>query len=238
MRTILMAILASLLAGCGSDLPTYPPMAPEEAWRIVADRASMIRAVSAEADATLTGADATSLRVDAALVMAPPDRVRLRAWKVGHAVLDVTSDAGAVWVDSPPAPDGRAGTETLGVAPDDLARGLLLMPAWAFVAEVPARAERHAGRYVFELSTDLGDLTCEVAERTLAVRRWSMAGDAHGDRTLELSDHRLVGGVPWAHEAMLRAGGRSIRLRLRNVDLAHQPDPRAFTPPAGARRLP
>ena len=234
MRVVLLLVASLLVGGCAAPLPTYAPMEASAAWRIVAERASSIRGVTSEADTTLTGDDGTSLRVDAALLLAPPDRLRLRAWKLGHAVLDVTGDGGVVWVDAPEVPEARGGADALGVEPAALVRGLLLVPGWAFARREPVRAERRADRYVYELDTPDGPLTCEVDVRTLAVRRWRV----EGGQTLELSAHRLVDGVAWPGTAVLRDGARSVRLRFRDVALDAAPDERVFAAPAGARRLP
>ena len=237
MRTELAIMMASLLLGCGSALPTYRPMEPQDAWGIVSERTLTIHAVSAEADVTLTGADGPSMRVDAALVLARPDRSRFRAWKVGYAVLDVTGDAGAIWFDAPDVSADRASGEDLGVAPAYLARGLLLIPGWAYAGVQPIHAERQLGRYLFELPSPDGLVTCEVSVRTLVVLRWQMTNADADTYTVELRKHCLVDGIPLAYDVVLRADDRSVRIRLRNVDLTSPPDPGVFTPPAGAVRM-
>ena len=237
MRPALL-VIAMLIGGCGTVLPTYPSMGPRDAWPIVSQSASSIRAVLAEADTTLTGDDGTSVRLDVALVMAPPDRVRLRAWKVGHMVLDVTSDGGVVWIDAPEGPAGRSVVDTLGVAPADLVHGLLLIPGWPMGDKEPDDAERRTDQYVYQMASPWGQLICEVDVRTLVVRRWRINSETGGGHSLALSGHRLVGRVPWPDVAVLRDGPRSVRLRFRHVQLDETPDDQVFEAPQGARRLP
>ena len=76
MRLAVPVILASALVGCGSGLPAYPLMDPDAAWSLMAARADDITTVSGAADATLTGPDGTTLRLDVALAMADPPASR------------------------------------------------------------------------------------------------------------------------------------------------------------------
>lgn len=227
MRALLLLILT--MTGCGADLPTYEAMAPETAWAIIAERAAAIEAVSVEADVTLMDASGDRMRVDAAIVMAAPNLVRLRAWKLGHAVFDVTVDSNDVWLDAPAPPDGEAGP--LDVPPESLAQGLLMIPGWTSARPVEAELDEVGYRYRFVLPD--GNLTCRASARTLVVTSWRL--DAR-DATIELDDYRLVDGVVWPHRITLTLEGRGVEIRVRDVDF-DDVDPRAFTPPRGARRV-
>jgi len=81
-------LLSSPAISCAAPerIPTYPPMPVEErcgSWRI--GRMRFIRFGAGEV--TLTRADGESVRFDTAVVLAPPERARVRAWKFGQACL-------------------------------------------------------------------------------------------------------------------------------------------------------
>ena len=112
------------LAGCAarrpveSNLPTYGRLDPAAALRMLAERSASVRSVSAQAGLTLTRADGQSVNLDGAVVMAPPGRVRLRAWKFNQAIFDLTLTPDGLWVLTPDDPARRANSTTNGRGDD------------------------------------------------------------------------------------------------------------------------
>lgn len=235
-RLLFIPALAAMLTGCAATLPTYEPMEAREAWRVVAERIEAIESVRAEADATLSGPDASSLRVDAVLLLRAPNGTRLRAWKLGHAVLDLTATGEGVWFDSASPPDGTDET-TFGVGPDELAEGLALLGGWRYEANVPTRAERVGDCYEFDCPTESGTVRCVVDGSALVPLSLSRAGPDVTEFSLELDRYRLVGDTPWPQRARLEAGDRSILLVFRDVTLNEPLPAGAFAPPSTAERI-
>jgi hypothetical protein len=226
----------ALLVACAAPLPTYEPMDAHQAWDIVARRIASLQTVQAEADATLSGPEGSSLRLDAAVILQAPSSVRFRAWKLGNAVLDLTGTGEGVWFDAPPAPEGSS-EMSLGVGPRDLASGLRLLGGWEYAADEPTHAELVGDAYIFECRTPSGAIRCEVDGRTLLPRRLSQAGDDDPRFDMELTRYRVVDGLPWPGRVVMRAGERSIVLDFRDVAL-NEPGPGgAFTPAPSAERV-
>src|SRR5438105_2819264 len=105
----ILVFFTFLIAGCATPerIPKYPPMPPDQALKLLADRAHVIHAVTAQGTITLTRAKGDTVRLDAAVVLDPPTRARLRAWKFGHAVFDMTLTPEGLWLVAPDDPDRR-----------------------------------------------------------------------------------------------------------------------------------
>jgi hypothetical protein len=235
-RVALAMGLGAMLGGCAARLPTYESMEAIEAWSIVADRITGVESMRAEADATLYASDDTNMRVDAVLLMQAPHSTRIRAWKLGHAVLDLTATDDNVWFDDP-SPSENQGDPELGVGPLELAEGLALLAGWSYATGIPVVAERSADAYIFECRTARGVVHCVVDGSTLLPRSISRIDEAGVEFSLELDRYRLVGETPWPHRASLRAGGRSIVLVFRDVILNEPLPAGAFVPSASAESV-
>ncbi len=89
------------LAGCQSEhLPTHPLLPAVATQQYLRDQSHQIHTVSAEGSITLTRPDNQSIRFDGAMVMRPPEQARIRAWKLGQAVFDLTLNESGVWLVS------------------------------------------------------------------------------------------------------------------------------------------
>src|SRR5205085_684147 len=75
--------------------------------KVLADRATAVKTLSSQCRLTLTRPDGQSVQLDGAIAMAPPDRLRLRAWKFNQAVFDLTLTQGGLWVVAPDEPSRR-----------------------------------------------------------------------------------------------------------------------------------
>ena len=74
-----LGIAIALVCGCRSSiapLPTYQGRSAAEELALVRERSNGIHDISGQAFLTLTEADGQTIRLEAALVMAPPDRAQ------------------------------------------------------------------------------------------------------------------------------------------------------------------
>jgi hypothetical protein len=228
-----------LAAGCAArsdeKLPTVKWRDHDEALRILAERAQAVRTVTAEGLITLIRPDGESVRFDLAMVRDRDRGVRLRAWKLGRAVFDLTMTPDGVWLLTPDDPSLKQKVRTAGVS----ARQLL--DAWEmfngeFFVSGNGDFQHRAGVLRYATSNAF----CEIDRRTLTPRRYALV-DATGRQrfVLALSDYREITRIPFAHRyvATSRDEGE-IRIVLREVELNAELAPAAFTPPRRAEKLP
>lgn len=235
------AIVAGLavivaLGGCTAALPTYPGMSDDAALGLIAERLESVRAVSAVADISLTGPDGRRVRLDGAFIAMPPDRARLRAWKFGTPVLDLTVLPQGVWVYSPDTP-GRAGGHDLSRIPAaSIAPALELLSA-AYFRRARPLAGASTGRTIVVVGPALGseEVRCEIDRATLTPRRFLVAS-GHGE--LLLDKYAKVGAIVWPHVIHFRGEEGEILVRLDELELNIELPGEAFTPPGRARLLP
>ncbi len=258
---LLVVACALCCLGCAGravewPLPTYAALSAEESLRVIALRQARITSVWAQCDIVLTDADGQRVPLDGVLLAMPlaptGPRVRLRAWKLGRSVLDLTLAEGAVWLVAPEnSPLNNRGTPSsdLPTPPADAAAS----PAQP--ARRIAAALDFIGPRFFQAATVVGssattitaagpgadNTTCEIDRATLTPRVF-MRGGAEGRSAvagdLRLSEYRLIGTIPWAHRLRLSGPGGAADVLMSDVELNGDLPAGAFTPPVRARRLP
>ena len=239
-----VACLASLLGGCApkpppENLPAYPSMDARSSLRTLAERARQVRSLSGEGLITLTRPDGQSVRLDAAIAMRPPERARIRAWKFGRAVFDLTVTPDGVWVLAPEDPQRREQVRSAGVGAAQLARTWSVLSG-GFFEQAGLKTEMNGTR--LQLRRDApGEPTvvCEVDRRTLTPRRYAMLDDRGATRfTLTLDRYQAHGAAVWPTKLVATSAGGVVEVELRQVDVNPDLPPTAFTPPRRAERLP
>lgn len=238
-RAIVAALAMIMLGGCGTAgpvLPTYAAMTDTESLQVIAARMDSVKTISAASDLKLTNVQGETVTLDGAFVAQPPEKARLRAWKFGSAVFDLTILPAGVWAYAAE----REGT------PADMTR----MPAAAVSRSIEmlsgtyfARALAVEGNSTSEVLVVVGeafgrqDVRCEIDRKTLTPRRFVIAG---GDKDLEivLDRYSMIGEIVWAHRMAFRSADGEIVIRLADVELNGEVSESAFTPPGRATKLP
>jgi hypothetical protein len=253
---------AGFSLGCASkalesSLPIYPLMSDQESLRIIVERQGRIASVSAQCEIVLTDAEGQRVNLDGVLLAMPlaqtGDRVRLRAWKLGQAVFDLTLVDGSAWLIAPENPrPGNQDEDSRGPSPNPPHS----VAAPAETARRIAEALDFIGPRYFQNATVVGssrglltvvaaeprvDRTmCEIDRATLTPRAFISGGtgrDRADTSELSLSEYRLIGTIPWAHRLLLRGPGGIIDVAMSDVELNGELPANAFTPPARAKEL-
>jgi outer membrane lipoprotein-sorting protein len=260
MALAFLACASVLLSGCAAPtpvdkgLPVYPGLSDGAALKILVDRAAAVHTVQATCSVTLRRGDGDSVQLDGALAMAPPDRMRLRVWKMGQAVFDVTVLPEGVWVEAADrghADDIRRSTNDTAVVERALGwfiGGFFADPA---LVQDPSTTTR---RIVYWRPEDFGGLVrCDVDRLTLTPRRYRVLDAAGAVRyTLHLSAYQMFAGIAWpthivaistpAPPGELILGGSVISgfmdIVLSDVQINQGLAPEALIPPRNAEKLP
>src|SRR5437016_14515019 len=124
-RALFFAVAVALfLGGCAAhreDLRTVHFRDDREALDILIRRADAVKTVSSQGTITLQRPDGESVRLELAMVRAGPDELRLRAWKLGRAVFDLTKTGEDVWLFTAEDPSLRTRARSAGSNPKELA---------------------------------------------------------------------------------------------------------------------
>jgi outer membrane lipoprotein-sorting protein len=234
-----LSVVACILlaAGCAQreNIPTYPPMDAQQSLATIRQRSAQIQNVSGEGAITLTDPTGRSVRLDAAFVLAPPERARVRAWKFGQAVLDLTILPEGTWVYLPRAEDDHA--EQLRAASGNTGRALRQwLGLLAGQLDTPQSSARVEGSRIIVTrpASDGMMLTAIVDRATLTPRRYALKDVAGRERfTLSLDHYRLLGPTVWPEHVEARSESGTIAIEMRDVEL-NDAAPGAFKPPARA----
>lgn len=247
-----MCVLA--VAACGTTpLPTYGAMADEEALAVIAERLDAVKRVTATTDIVLTDARGESVSLDGAFVAEMPDRARLRAWKFGTAVLDLTITPDGVWAIVPER-DGAgeiSQLSSMGVA------RVLEMATGAYFRTAHSIEEASTAQVLVVQGRAMGvdAVRCEIDRATLTPRRYLIVagtGDSLHEMTLTLDRYDMVQNhdvaslaselrapaVAWARRVTFSGPKGTIVLRFGDVELNGHVEPAALAAPARAVRLP
>ena len=239
---ILAITLLSLAGGCAhrpaENLPAYRWVDASSAARDLCQRARAVHSASAEAALTLTRPGGQSVRLDAALVMRPPQSMRMRAWKFGQRVFDLTLTPQGLWVEGPQDPGRRAQALPASLDAAKVARAWSLMSGMFFCEPGSRLLDRGGARFRVERTSQGQRIVCEVDKATLTPRRYSLLNSSGATRfTLGLEHYEMIGGIAWPTQLSARSEGGTIQIELKNVELNSELAPNAFVPPRHAQRV-
>jgi hypothetical protein len=243
MRPALHSLLAfslwTLCVGCAEQhLPTYPFMDASATQTALADRASAIHDVSAQGLLTLTRSDGQSVRLDAALAMAPPDCSRIRAWKFNQAIFDLTVCPRGVFLEGSSDPAHKDQIRAAGASAAKMARTWSLMAGGFFLS--PDLVGTIDGKTIHFSKKDAeGVIVCDVNRATLTAERYRLIDPRGQTRfSLELEDYAQFDGSLWPQKITATADSGTVQIELHDVELNGGLPPAAFDPPPRAEKLP
>lgn len=238
-RVAMVALfVAVILGGCASDLPVYPAMSDADAIAAIATRQSALKSISAECDLDLTDAQGQRVRLEGVLVADLPHRMRLRAWKFGAAIFDLTLADGKGWVLLPEDGPGAHRLDVDQVPVRRVGEALALLGPEYFRTARPAGGEPGVLRAQGS-AFGRNDVACEIERLTLTPRRFIVeSGEASPPSELLLDDYTRIGDLVWPCRLRLRSPSGEVLIRVRELELNGELPPGAFTPPTRAKALP
>lgn len=236
--TLILAMFA--LIGCArkENIPSYPMMSETESLDLIKQRSQDVRDVSGQGTVMLTDAKNNSVRMDAAFVFAPPNRARVRAWKFGQAILDLTLTKDETWLFLPRRDDhadqiktastetSRALREWLKLLAGDLSASGATITSTSREITITRPAEQDGQRIV-----------CTIDRATLTPRKYELIdAQSRSHFSLTLSRYQTLGATVWPTQIEASGGTGRIEIVLRELLLNNAPEA-AFKPPARAERL-
>lgn len=241
MRFPALLMLAIFIAGCAShpteNLPQVRWDSHANALRILRDRADSIHTISSTGDITLSRKPGDSVRLDLAMVSRRPDHLRLRAWKLGRAVFDLTLTPDGLWMLTPDDPSLKSKARAGGLDAAQLAK------SWAtFSGAIFKRSDLTFtdadGQLKITAPLEDSRVTCLIDAKTLTPRSYELT-DPSGRRrfNLKLDHYTLINGIPFPLRYDAQSDSGTIRIDLRNVDLNTELAPAAFVPPRRAEKV-
>lgn len=242
------------LSGCSpAPLPRYPLMNARQSLDAMRARSAEIRSVSGRGELGLDDPEHGTVRFEAAFVMRPPQHARVRAWKLGHAVFDLTATPDGVWIYTPEeqATEGVPNPNRSTASPlsATLARTSDALPDWmAVLWGHDSPDTREAGTRTTELQGPMlvlndalasgGCFRRTVRRATLTTERAEVFdSDGASLFTLDLSDYRELRGVVWPCTIVASSSGGRVTILTRDLVTNAESDA-AFTPAARSRKLP
>jgi outer membrane lipoprotein-sorting protein len=238
--TSAMLLLFTLAGGCAprEHVPPYHWTDDATALRDLAARARAVHTASAQCQITLTRPDGQSVRLDGALVMQPPDRVRLRAWKLGQAVFDLTIVPQGVWMVLPEDPQSKQRIVPAGASAAEMARAWALFSGGFFAGSDALVTYSGGPRFHVVRWIEGKKVDCEVERATLTPRRYVMSDSSGLKRfTLELQNSQMIGNIAWPTNLIARSENGTISLQLHDVELNAELPSAAFIPPRRAEKM-
>jgi hypothetical protein len=238
---IRVALFAAVLAaGCASRpaVPKQPMLQPPQAIALLAEQDSKITSATGEGSVLLTRADGQSVRLDTVVVAQFPDRVRLRAWKMGQAVFDLTLTPDGVWMLVADK-SRREKILTAGANAAQFMRGWSSLHAGFFTDPNLKIIEETPELLVLERPIEGGQRIRAVIDRgTLTIREHSVLDDKGVSRfTLTYDRYQMVNGFPWPMRLRAQGEQGQIEVSFDEVQLNQAPPAGAFTPPKRAEKL-
>jgi hypothetical protein len=231
-------LLITILSGCATPIPVYPAMSDSEAVQAIRRRQATLTRVSA--DCTLLLADEHGARVslDGVLIAKLPHRLRIRTWKLGQAVFDLTLREDGAWLfeSRRDRTANRFDSRTLSVK--RIGESLDLLGSAYFQTAVPVGGDE-SSLVVRGHAFGLRDIDCEIDRATLTPTRFILpTGPDTPDRQLLLSRYIAADEHVWPGRMQLLDSAGAITIRFGVVEVNGEIPPSAFTPPRRAQLLP
>ncbi len=233
-------LLALAMTGCAAQehLPKYNWSDAQTAVRDLAARAHAVRSLSAEATVTLTKPTGDSVRLDAAVAMQPPERLRLRAWKFNQSVFDLTLNPDGVYLITPADASLREKIHSGGVSAAQLGRTWSVLTS-TFFDSPDLEVVETSTRLLITSHLDQQKVICDIDRATLTPRRYTLYdADNRARFTLALSRYVDHAGILYPDNLLATSDSGKIEISLRNIELNSSLAPEAFKPPRRAEKLP
>ena len=243
MRLATLLLAVAFVCGCATPtnhekLPTVHFQSEREALGILAQRADLVTSNSSQGTITLTRPDGESVRLDLAMVRSGHDKLRIRAWKLGRAVFDLTMNGGDVWLFTPDDPSLKQKARSAGLSARQLAQNIRLLDGGLF-RRTDAKVSDDGKTLRVTAPERENLLQCDVDRSTLTPRRYVLSDPAGATRfSMELSDYRALTPVPVPFRMTARSNEGTIAVALREVELNGELAEGAFVPPKRAEKLP
>lgn len=240
MRLGIIILAGLMVGGCARELPRYQWIDHATALETLSARAQNIETISARCDLTLSQPNGRSITLDAAVVSHMPDHLRLRAWKFGQAVFDLTLTPQGLWImQSKEMPADRA--IPMNINAEQIAQSWALLGG-GFFNEDGLSVEDHGGSS-FKIKRTLEDggqtIICEVDRRTLTPRRYTLRDDQGKVRfVLEPERYRRFGDIFYPTKFTARSEAGQFIARLHEIEINSTLPPNVFQPPRRAKFYP
>ncbi|MBX3359042.1 MAG: hypothetical protein KF745_11530 [Phycisphaeraceae bacterium] len=213
-------------------------MSAEESLTTIADRQASVTHLVAECDLDLTDSEGQSVRVDGVIVAELPGKMRMRAWKFGHAVFDLTVTDDGAWLMTPEEEQGGRRLDAEHVSSTGVRDVLGLLGPGYFRTARPVRAD---ASMLIACGAALGrdDVVCEIVRATLAPRRFVMgSGASLNGGEVVLDQYQAVDGAIWPMRVRIRSQAGEVVVRVRQLEINGELPPGAFVPSQRARAIP
>jgi outer membrane lipoprotein-sorting protein len=271
-RPLLCLLAALAFGGCASSIKTYDWKGEQAAVQTLSQRAQSIHSVRATGTLVLTSADNQHVTLDAAIVAQIPLRasggggrvfetgggesaatgedrtavsLRIRTWKFGQAIFDLTAKPEGIWIasdsgrDAEPKSDDRLRSlkpETISQAWNLFFGDFFSRPGLTYI-DTPGRTfslERHDNGTTID---------CDVDRATLTARQYRITDD-HGRvrQTLTLARYQELGEppttTPWPMLIIANGDEGQVQVRFDEVEVNPELEEAVFTPPKRAVKQP
>lgn len=237
-----LLIMCVLAAGCGQhvheQIPKYPLMSVGQTLEQLRARSSGLRTVSGQGTLRLTSGDGQSVLLDAAIALQPRENLaRVRAWKFGQAVFDLTSNSDGVFVVAPQDSAQRAQVLKAGKGASGMINQWLALIAGKIDSD---DVQEHGDELIVRQPADAGTTLVSLIDRTtLTARSYRLLDSGGKERfSLKLSEYTESNAQVWPRRIEAISAEGKIRVIFNEVELNADLPAAAFAPPGRAEKLP
>lgn len=240
-------LFATTLLGCrsappGDEVPRYEGLTYQEIIVMLANQADAIQTFSASGVLRLDDPERGSVTLDVALLAEGEDRLRLRAWKLGRAVFDLTRDGDALWLwtsdtrDQTHDPAPPINAEQVGI-------GWSLLSGRRFTQPPQGIEPGNPLTLTYLLDEPSGTVArMQIDRETATVQRCEvLTRDQTVQQTILPDRYRLIDGQAIATRIVSSgpaADAPAFTLELTEIEINIELPATAFTPPRAAQRQP
>lgn len=240
---LLTLAMVLLLASCRATprIPTHPAADGAASLAVIADRQASIKSIQGAANVELAKISGQSVILDAAIVAVPPNRIRLRAWKLDRAVFDATILNEELWLVPPDDPNDESRLADADRIGGGIRHAFALLGPEFYTSATVRNELTTATILIAAGRVGATNVSCEIDRPTLTARRFEILDDGQSPRavaTIDLDDYREINGIVWPMKITIHSADGQVTIHSREIELNGAIQPNAFNPPRRAVRRP
>ncbi len=236
---------AGLALACGchpahpEHLAKYSAMDESSEVRTLARRSALVKTVSGTGTLELSQPNGDGVVLDVAVVLQMPNHARLRAWKMGQAVFDLTVSPEGVWLETGQQGSRKQQITSAGDNAARVTRGLSLLSGGFFDDPTLTGFDEGNQLILRQQHPNEPAITCRVDRDTLTPRQFRMVDSTGVERfSLTLGEYADSAGLLWPRKVTAVSSVGTIVVALDDLELNGETAEGAFVPPPRAEKLP
>ena len=220
-------------------MPKYEWVDAEQALSTMAANDSKIHSLVGQGSVTMTDPKGQTARLETAMAAVYPDYLRLRAWKMGQAVFDLTLKPEGLWLMIPEEMKKKETLIPAGTGAAQFAKGISSLHA-AFFNDIGLQiVENTRTTFAVERRYDNGtNVRCDIDHDTLTILKHTITSPDGKQYSIRYDRYDQINDAVVPRRIIAKGEKGTILIEFDDLQVNVPTASGAFIPPKRAERMP